>query len=151
MTAGFTGRLRPHGDCGMSIDRSGRCEIGLGDFTLDLSSHQARLLRDGLVALYGLPAEHQKALREATSPPRRLAEDAIPPLALEALGILSDDWEDIVALHRRWGERSSAAMLQGMLGILVNAEKAERRNNLMGARHGAVATWRLKPGADRDD
>ncbi|USN13928.1 hypothetical protein PAPPERLAPAPP_02550 [Brevundimonas phage vB_BpoS-Papperlapapp] len=147
MTAGFTGRFRPHGDCGISIDRSGRCEIGLGSFTLDLSNDQARMLSHGLIALYGLPAEHQKALREATSPPRRLAEDAIPPLALEALGILSDDWEDIEALHRRWGDRSSAAMLQGMLGMLVNARKAERRNTLVGARHGAVATWRLNPDA----
>lgn len=156
MTAVFEGRFRPHGACGMSIDRSGRCEIGLGAFILDLSDDQARMLRNGLVALYGLPAEHRLVQREAVKPARRMALDALPAEAHVVLGLLDDEWADDDTLQRRSSLSlrhegllrallRDEGLLRALLAQLVNAGLAERRKVPTGARRRPTTHWRRKP------
>ena len=146
MTARFSGRFRPHGACGLSVDRSDRCAIGFDDFTLDLSDHQARILRNALVALYGLPAKHQRAQREAAKPARPMAVEALPPEAHDVLVLLDDEWADDDTLQRRSSlPLRQSGLLRALLAQLVNAGLAERRKLPAGARRGPVTHWRRKP------
>ncbi|USN15170.1 hypothetical protein KIKIMORA_00230 [Brevundimonas phage vB_BpoS-Kikimora] len=146
MSSVFSGRIRPHGSSGMSIDRSGaRCEIGLGNLTIDLSDEQARMLRRGLVALYGLPAEFQFARREAAKPPRRMPIEALPPEALEVLKVVTDEWTAVEILCVRADLPRPDAAVRALLSQLANARLIERRKIPTSARRAPVAHYRLAP------
>lgn len=140
MNAILSGRLRPHGACGLSIDKGARCEIGFADLILSLSDHQARSIRDGLVALYGPPAALQRQLQ--CRPARRLAEDALPPEATVVLHTLSEGWIDTDALSLRLAQPLAPADLRRLLYMLYNAGKIERRITPLSARRGNYVEWR---------